>query len=128
MPFQSSNQTSVIISCRGNMICSYRGSFGGGGQLSFIHSTCKSFISTCNCMTDRLTVLVIHVDVVHADGVRICIWTAATNGRPTIPKIIYEYEELRWNDTDRADTRTHRRNLPQCHFIHHKPPHALARA
>jgi hypothetical protein len=37
-----------------------------------------------------------------------------------IPKMIYEYGERRWNDTDRGKTKNSEKNLSQCHFVHHK--------
>jgi hypothetical protein len=37
-----------------------------------------------------------------------------------IPQMIYEYEERRWNDTDRGIPKNSEINLPQCHSVHHK--------
>jgi hypothetical protein len=34
--------------------------------------------------------------------------------------MIYEYEEPRWNDTDRGKSKNAEKNLSQCHFVHHK--------
>jgi hypothetical protein len=32
----------------------------------------------------------------------------------------YEYGELRWNDTDMGKSTNSKKNLSQCHFVHHK--------
>jgi hypothetical protein len=59
--------------------------------------------------------------VLHVDGARLCLWTAATNG-PIVhpPGDIYEYEEPWWNDTDRGKPKNSDRNLSQFHFVHYK--------
>jgi hypothetical protein len=41
--------------------------------------------------------------VVHVDGVRLCLWTAAA-----VPRVICEYGEPRWNDVDRGNRGTQR--------------------
>jgi hypothetical protein len=67
-------------------------------------------------IVEALTVVVVHVD-----GVRLCLWTAATNG-PIVhpPGNTYEYGEPRWNDIDRGKPKNSEKNLSQCHFVHHK--------
>jgi hypothetical protein len=37
-----------------------------------------------------------------------------------IPQMKYENGEPRWNDTDRRKPKNSEKNLPQCHFAHHK--------
>jgi hypothetical protein len=37
-----------------------------------------------------------------------------------IPRMIYEYGEGRWNDTDREKPKNSGKKLSQCHFVHHK--------
>jgi hypothetical protein len=36
-----------------------------------------------------------------------------------IPKVMYEYEEPRWNDIVRVKPKSSENNLSQCHFVHH---------
>jgi hypothetical protein len=43
----------------------------------------------------------INVIVVDVDGVRLCVWTAATNGPFVHLQMICEYGEPRWNYVDR---------------------------
>jgi hypothetical protein len=49
--------------------------------------------------------------VIHVDGVKLCLWTAMTNG-PTIHPPDNEYGEPRWNDNDRENQRTRRKPCP----------------
>jgi hypothetical protein len=58
---------------------------------------------------------------VHAQGVRLCLWTAATNG-PSVhsPVDIYQCVEPWWNDTDRIKPNNSKKNLSQCHSVQHK--------
>jgi hypothetical protein len=37
------------------------------------------------------------------------------------PKVIYEYGEPRWNDTDRGKPKNSEKTLSQCHFVCHVP-------
>jgi hypothetical protein len=37
-----------------------------------------------------------------------------------IPRVIYEYGERQWNDTDRGKPKNSEKNLSQCYFVHHK--------
>jgi hypothetical protein len=37
-----------------------------------------------------------------------------------IPQIIYEYEQPRWNDTDRGKPKNSEETLPQYQFVHYK--------
>jgi len=57
--------------------------------------------------------------VVHVDGERLCLCTAATKGLLFIPQIKYEYGEPRWNDIDRRKQELEE-NLSQCHLNHYK--------
>jgi hypothetical protein len=34
--------------------------------------------------------------------------------------MIYEYGEPSWNDIGRRKQKNSEKNLPQCHFVHHK--------
>jgi hypothetical protein len=69
-------------------------------------------------MTSFVVVVVV---IVNVTGVRLCLWTAASNGLLFIPQVIYESEEPQWNDTDRGKLKNlEKKNLFQCHFVHHK--------
>jgi hypothetical protein len=59
------------------------------------------------------------VVVVHVDGVRRCLWTAASNGSIVYPPDD-EYGQSRWNDTDREIPKSSGKKLSQCHFVHHR--------
>jgi hypothetical protein len=62
----------------------------------------------------------LHLDVVvHVDGVRQGLWTAATNG-PIVHPWYIEYGQPWRNDTDRGKPRNSDKNLSQCHSVHHK--------
>jgi hypothetical protein len=50
--------------------------------------------------------------VVHVDGVRLCLWTAATNGHINHPPGVVWVWEPRWNDTDRRNLRTRTKTYP----------------
>jgi hypothetical protein len=58
--------------------------------------------------------------VVHVDGVRLCLWTAATNG----PVIHLSDDIWVWRATVewywQGKPKNSERNLSQCHFVHHK--------
>jgi hypothetical protein len=41
-------------------------------------------------------------------------------GQLFIPKVMYEYRELEWNDMDRGKLKNSEKNLSQCHFVYHK--------
>jgi hypothetical protein len=58
---------------------------------------------------------VVHV-VDHVIGL---VYVSAT-GLLLILQVIYEYGEPRWNDTDRGKPKNSEKNLPHCHFVHHK--------
>jgi hypothetical protein len=49
---------------------------------------------------------------VHVDGVRLCLWTAATNEPIVHPQVIHEYGELWCNDIDWQHVRTLRNTCP----------------
>jgi hypothetical protein len=69
--------------------------------------------------TDLVTEIVV---VVHADDVRLCLWTATTN-RPIVhftPDNLYNNGEALWNDTDRWKQKNSKKSLTQCHSVHHK--------
>jgi hypothetical protein len=69
-------------------------------------------ISSAECLRTALLTLVASVHpvwpefhlvvVVHVDGVRKCLWTAATNG-PIVHPWYIEYGQPWWNDTDRGN-------------------------
>jgi hypothetical protein len=50
--------------------------------------------------------------VVHVDGVRLCISTAATSGSFVHTQIICVYGEPWWDDIDRENRRTRRKTCP----------------
>jgi hypothetical protein len=56
----------------------------------------------------------------HVDGVRLCLWTAVTNGTtvhsPGDIRVWRVTVEWRWQ----GKTKKPERNLSQCHFVHHK--------
>jgi hypothetical protein len=66
--------------------------------------------------------------IVHIDRVRLCLWTAATNGPIAIPQMISECEEQRWNHTDRVKPKNSEKNLSQCHFFHNNSTRSNSRA
>jgi hypothetical protein len=41
-------------------------------------------------------------------------------GLLSIPQVIYDSGEPRWNDIDRLKPKNSYKNLSQCHFVHHK--------
>jgi hypothetical protein len=52
-------------------------------------------------------------------------WECVSELRPTtglffIPQMVCEYGELRWNNTDRENTKNSEKDLSQCHFVLHK--------
>jgi hypothetical protein len=65
--------------------------------------------------------------VVHVDGVRLCLWTAATNRPVFHPADDNEYGEPRWNDIDRGKPKNSDENQSESHFFHHIP-HGLTGA
>jgi hypothetical protein len=50
--------------------------------------------------------------------VRLCLWTAATNGLLFTPRL-YQYGDQAWSDNERGKTEELRRNVSQWHFAHH---------
>jgi hypothetical protein len=41
-------------------------------------------------------------------------------GLLSIPQVMYEHGEPRWNDIDRRKPKNLEKSLSQCHFVHHK--------
>jgi hypothetical protein len=64
------------------------------------------------------------LNVVQVDGVRLCHWTAATNGPFVRPQIICQYGNPRRNDIDRRKPKNSEKTLFQCHSVHRKSPDA----
>jgi hypothetical protein len=58
---------------------------------------------------------------VHVDGVRLCLWTAATKGFSVLAQLIYVCGEQRWNDIDRGKPSKSEEDLFHCHFVRHNP-------
>jgi hypothetical protein len=56
---------------------------------------------------------------VNVDRVRLFLQTAATNG-PIVHLPDDMCGERWWNDIDRRKPKNSEKNLPQCHFVHHK--------
>jgi hypothetical protein len=70
-------------------------------------------------LRELVVVVVVVLVVVHADRVRLCLSTVATNGRVVCPQI-YEYGELRWEDIDRVNRRTRRKTCISATLSNHK--------
>jgi hypothetical protein len=48
-------------------------------------------------------------------------WISATNGPIVHPPGDISVGEPRWNYIDRGKRKSLEKNMPQCHFVHHKP-------
>jgi hypothetical protein len=75
------------------------------------------FLKKYKILERRISVF--RVVIVHVDGMRLCLWTAANSGTFFHPQMIYENGDPRWNDIDRRRRRPWK-NLTQCHFVHEK--------
>jgi hypothetical protein len=90
----------------------------------FYSSLFRKVVSTLASCNVRLwiyrnsTKLIVFVDEIN--GVKLCFWTADTNG-PIIQPRWYEYGEPWCNAIDRGKPDNSEKNLPQCHYVHHKP-------
>jgi hypothetical protein len=63
---------------------------------------------------DEKTIPPVCILVVCVDGVRLCLWTVATNIHFVHSQVIYEYGEPRWNDVDRENRKTQRKTCSSC--------------
>jgi hypothetical protein len=59
-------------------------------------------------------VIVVVFVAVHVD------WVRSSTGLLFILQMIYEYGEPWLNNTDRGKVKNSKKNLSQCHFVHHK--------
>jgi hypothetical protein len=86
------------------------------------HFILRDFINLIFGEIYKLWILITYFilrELVHVDGVRRCLWTAASNWHVFILQI-YGTWEPRWNDVDRGNSESSEKDLPKCHFVHHK--------
>jgi hypothetical protein len=76
--------------------------------LDLIYSCHRWWVSCITISSTFLLLLLLFISM----GVRLCLWTAATNRLLVHPQMIHEYKEPRWNNTDRGKPKNSEKTRP----------------